>query len=310
MLSNFSRMPSISLTRSKFIRKSQHKTSIKLGELTPIYLDEVLPGDTRSIDLGSLIRMSTPVTPVMDNIYADVYAFFVPNRLAWIHWKEFMGENNSSAGIYSGSAYTIPKTNVFGFGITTGSVGDHMGLPILSPDLSKTLNVSALPIRGYRLIYNRFFRDQNVIAPVTVNTSDSGNSNDSYNLSLFKVAKVSDYFTRSLPYAQKGSPVSIPLATTAPVNVIDELHHMGGPLQLAPGSGSPTVGSALVFAADGVVSDTNSSTGTASGQMVKSNLVVDLSTATAATINQLRFAFQYQKLLEKDALYGTRLTAR
>ena len=169
MTSNFSRMPSVTISRSKFKRKSQHKTSLLLGEITPIYIDEVLPGDTRSIDIGSLIRMSTPVAPIMDNIFLDIYAFFVPNRLTWEHWKEFMGENKSSAGIYSGTEYVIPMVDIFGAGVSVGSLGDHMGLPVVSANASKHLGVSALPVRGARLIYNRFFRDQNVIAPLTVN---------------------------------------------------------------------------------------------------------------------------------------------
>ena len=288
MKSNFSRMPSVTISRSKFNRKSQHKTSLVLGEITPIYCDEVLPGDTRKIDLGSLIRMSTPVAPVMDNIYVDIYAFFVPNRLAWIHWKEFMGENNSSAGIYSGTAYTIPVADLYTYGLSVGSLGDHYGLPVVSANSSKHLYVSQLPIRGYYLCYNRFFRDQNVIAPFTVITND--NQWDTYGNMPLKAAKVSDYFTRSLPYAQKGSPVSIPLGTTAPLVYTSTGYSLGA-------AGNNLLQNATIAGSNGSIVATNYTT---------SNVAVDLSSATAATINQLRFAFQYQKLLEKDALYGTR----
>ena len=241
--SNFSTLPTISITRSKFNRKSQCKTTINLGTLCPIYLDEVLPGDTRSIDIASLVRMSTPVTPIMDNIWADVYAFFVPNRLVWSHWKEFMGENNTSAGIYSGTAYSIPACTLEdnGSGIGTGSIGDYYGLPT---NLSGTdTSVSVLPIRGYRRIYNRFFRDQNVIAPVTVSLGDNVSTGDDYAVYPFKVAKVSDYFTRSLPYAQKGAPVSIPLGTKAPlkasnVTSASALTPLGNPIQFGTYNGS------------------------------------------------------------------------
>ena len=308
MKSNFSRMPSVTISRSKFLRKSQHKTSLLLGELTPIYLDEVLPGDTRKIDIGSLIRMSTPVAPVMDNIYVDLYAFFVPNRLTWNHWKEFMGENNSSAGIYSGTAYTIPSVDIFASSVGKNSLGDHLGLPVVSADSSKHLYVSALPCRAYRLIYNRFFRDQNLIAPSIVPLGDSPNlSYDDYAQPLKKVAKVSDYFTRALPYAQKGAPVSIPLGTSAPVIATTTLSDLGNTMMLghtAIGGGS-AVGSGPLGVANGYVYE-GSNTFTAGDSIRWSNLAVDLSSATAATINQLRFAFQYQKLLEKDALYGTR----
>ena len=310
MTSNFSRMPSVTISRSKFKRKSQHKTSLKLGELTPIYIDEVLPGDTRSIDIASLIRLSTPVAPIMDNIYLDIYAFFVPNRIVWEHWKEFMGENNSSAGIYSGTEYTIPKVNIFGNGISIGSLGDHMGLPVVSANGSKSLMVSALPGRGYRRIYNRFFRDQNVIAPVTVGIGDTEYSTAMYNASLYKVAKVSDYFTRSLPYAQKGSPVTIPLGTMAPLT-LDFRSQFDRPV-------SPAVASDIRFVTDPTkvynIGDkltqapvvTLTEDGGSGPSTGSATLYADLSKATAATINTLRFAFQYQKLLEKDALYGTR----
>ena len=122
---SFSVMPSVSISRSRFARKSQHKTSFNLGQIIPIYVDEVLPGDTRSIDMASLVRMSTPIAPIMDNIYIDYFAFYVPARLTWIHWKEFTGENNSGAGIPLVN-YTVPKcaasnaTNA----IASGSYGD------------------------------------------------------------------------------------------------------------------------------------------------------------------------------------------
>ena len=124
---NFSTLPSVSISRSKFNRKSQHKTSLKIGEITPIYIDEVLPGDTRKIDLGALIRMSTPVAPIMDNIYLDIYAFFVPNRLTWNHWKEFMGENTGSAWAPT-TTYSIPQiTAPASTGWTKGSIADYLG---------------------------------------------------------------------------------------------------------------------------------------------------------------------------------------
>ena len=112
MKKNFSVVPSVSISRSKFIRPSQRKTSFKLGEITPIFVDEVLPGDTRKIDMAALVRMNTPVAPIMDNIFVDYYAFYCPNRLLWSHWKEFMGENNTSAGIYAGTEYTVPVVNI------------------------------------------------------------------------------------------------------------------------------------------------------------------------------------------------------
>ena len=297
---SFSVMPSVSISRSRFARKSQHKTSFNLGQIIPIYVDEVLPGDTRSIDMASLVRMSTPIAPIMDNIYIDYFAFYVPARLTWNHWKEFMGENNSSAGIPLVS-YSIPKCANVGSTntIASGSYGDYMGLPVNVGSLLSS--ISALPFRGLALIYNRWFRDQNLIAPLAVSKSDTneiivGENAGSFmrdNTKILKAAKLSDYFTRSLPYAQKSLPVKLPLGTTAPVGII------------ATGN----------IPADSVVvsNDFGISQAGDFGQLhgvynsADAGLVVaDLSQATAATINDLRYAFQLQKLLEKDSLYGTR----
>ena len=317
MKKNFSVVPSVSISRSKFIRPSQRKTSFKLGEITPIFLDEVLPGDTRKIDMAALVRMNTPVAPIMDNIFVDYYAFFCPNRLLWTHWKEFMGENNTSAGIYVGTEYTIPTIDLFVDDVSPGSLGDYLGLPLCSESDGESLSVSVLPLRMYRIIYNEWFRDQNIIAPVSVSLGDS-ESSGSYNDALFLAAKTSDYFTRSLPYAQKGAPVSIPLGTSAPIKAksitaASQLSPLGNNLILGHGTSylpsdelylghrgltDHAVASATITDGGGYVSSTNSVT--------SSNLYVDLSNATAATINSLRFAFQYQKMLEKDALYGTR----
>ena len=148
---SFAVMPSVSISRSRFARKSQHKTSFNLGDIVPVYLDEVLPGDTRSIDMAGLIRMSTPIAPIMDNIYIDYFAFFVPNRLVWDHWKEFMGENSAGAGIPAVS-YSVPAEGSGLAGsstaVSTGSLADYFGLPVNQPGIF--LNVSSLPFRGYQ----------------------------------------------------------------------------------------------------------------------------------------------------------------
>ena len=291
---SFSVMPSVSISRSRFLRKSQHKTSFNLGDIIPIYVDEVLPGDTRSIDVAHLVRMSTPIAPIMDNIYLDFYAFFVPNRLVWDHWKEFMGENNTSAGIPSQS-YSIPKCVAANSSASfaSGSLGDYFGLP-LGVGIAK--DVSVLPFRAYALIYNEWFRNQNVIAPLAIYKGDGYGALVGQTLpSIQKAAKLADYFTKCLPYAQKGAPVKIPLGSTAPVGVINQGGTLGNDyitdFSVEPASSTGFVGLNSV-SDDGAIDDRA--------------LVVDLSTATAATINQLRYAFQLQKLLEKDALYGSR----
>ena len=158
---NFAITPSVSISRSKFRRPSQHKTSFNLGEIVPIYVDaDILPGDTVSLDLASLIRMSTPIAPIMDNIYVDYYAFFVPNRIVWDSWKQFMGENTSGYG--AASEPTMPTNDIAQYRINSGRLGDYMGLPTNSviPASVSGLKVSVLPGRAYLTIYNEWFRDQ------------------------------------------------------------------------------------------------------------------------------------------------------
>ena len=318
---SFSVMPSVSISRSRFERKSQHKTSFDLGKIIPIYVDEVLPGDTRSMDMAALVRMSTPIAPIMDNIYLDFFAFFVPNRIVWDHWKEFQGENNISAGVPS-STYSIPYVkDADDVRINVGSYGDYMGLPtgidnILNNGLTgaseKGVKVSALPFRGLAKIYNRWFRNENVIAPLAVQTGDVnevlvGEASSApffvnSSAAVKKASKLPDYFTMALPYAQKGTAVSIPLGTTAPLIYSNSLY--------AP-SNKTTLGITKdIFNTAEIddISDTYdiASSNVAGNATTTFGVVADLSTATAATINQLRYAFQLQKLLEKDALYGTR----
>lgn len=296
---SFSVMPSVSISRSKFNRKSQHKTTMNHGYLYPIYCDEVLPGDTRSLDVASLIRMSTPIAPIMDNIYMDLFAFFVPNRIVWDHWKEFMGENNSSAGLPIVS-YTVPKLNHMNPNLVqalpTNLCAYLYGIPVAEQTGVSYLQtfISALPARGYYKIYNRWFRNQNLTAPIPVRTDDNfgvviGNSND-FTLELLQGAKLADYFTKALPYAQKGNAVSIPLGNSAPVIVANSTLSTGSAYDVS------------------LLTGMNGKVGLGSSQSVamQNQLTVDLAQATGATINQLRYAFQLQKLLEKDALYGSR----
>lgn len=288
----FNLTPTVSITRSKFKRPSQHKTTFKLGEIVPIYVDEVLPGDTRSINVAGLVRMATPITDLMDNIHLDLYAFFVPNRLLWNDWKKFMGENTSGAGAMTDDL-TIPQVSITGdFRVRSGSLGDYMGLPLEIN--SGSLSVSALPGRAYVLIYNEWFRDQNIIAPNYVYTDSSGaiggGALNGYYMDLLVAAKDSDYFTRALPYAQKGNAVTLPLGTKAPIYL----------------DGQEGVYSGVTIKASGDGTDKAYLEGYNGSGQITGQVWANLSTATAATINDLRFAFAYQKLLEKDCLYGTR----
>lgn len=321
---NFAITPSVSISRSKFRRPSQHKTSFNLGELVPIYVDaDILPGDTVSMDLSSLIRMSTPIVPIMDNIYIDYYAFFVPNRIMWPKWKEFMGENESTAGaVINSPAYPTIGINVgsgFERPLSYNSLGSYMGLPVglasttAATDVNAVL-VSRLPGTAYMLTYSEWFRDQNLINPFRINTSNGnstyfgtdGSNYISYASGLLLVSKESDYFTRALPFAQKGGPVSLPLGSFAPV--------IGAEFNSDPNN--PTVDTTgRNFSSVHNIGNPGGIFGLQNGQIFGqygsgttdvNYLFADLRNATAATINQLRFAFQYQKFLEKDAMYGSR----
>ena len=308
---NFAITPSVSISRSKFRRPSQHKTSFNLGDIVPIYVDcDILPGDTVSLDLASLVRMSTPIAPIMDNIYIDYYAFFCPNRILWDKWKIFMGENVNSAGpVVTEPDYPVAFINSStnpSLRLNVGCLGDYCGLPlgltnVSSPSSDGAVFVSRFPGMAYLKIYDSWFRDQNLITPITFYPNNDGNyylgniagTNVGYGMSLLKAAKESDYFTRALPFAQKGNPVTLPLGSVAPVGI-----QQSSPL---PDAGD-------VISLNSIGGGTSRFTGVNASTPNNSygSLVVNLQNATAATINQLRFAFQYQKFFEKDALYGTR----
>ncbi len=173
---SFSDAPvNLDLQRSKFQRNFNHKTTFKEGDLVPVYFDEVLPGDTFSVDSSFLVRMATPIFPVMDNAAIDLYFFFVPNRLVWDHWQEFCGENTSAPWTQT-TEYQIPQINFdklhdkFSYGATNYSVMNYLGIPSFIGNSG--LSVSDLPNRAYRLIWNEWFRDQNIQTPVFVPTDD------------------------------------------------------------------------------------------------------------------------------------------
>lgn len=319
-------MPSVSISRSRFAKKSQHKTSFDLGQIIPIYCDEILPGSTKSFDMASLVRMSTPIAPIMDNIYLDLFAFFVPNRLVWEHWKAFMGENETSAGIPAVS-YSIPYIDTASHMVqfAAGSYGDYLGLPVgklFNTNSGDKTKISALPFRGLALIYNEWFRNQNVTAPLAIQKGDTnevlvGSSSFAYDSSaVLSACKLSDYFTKSLPYAQKGAPVMIGMTGTAPI-VTGVGHSVAtnaggqyirfGDMNGTGGSFNPYSSSTyLKLTSQGLAEgNTAAVSGDSSQVITATNLVADLSQATATTINQIRYAFQLQKLLEKDALYGS-----
>lgn len=297
----FAENPQVDVSRSRFQRNSDNKTTFNTGDLIPIYLDEVLPGDTHQIDLACVVRMATPIFPVMDNAFCDFYFFFVPNRLLWEHWKEFMGENKATAWTPK-TEYSVPQVTAPSGGWEEGTLADYLGLPTKVQGIS----VSALPGRAYGLIYNEWFRNQNVTQPTLVEVTDAtttgkndGSATNDSAITLakpLKAAKVFDYYTGALPEPQKGEPISIQLGESAKIFAYEE---NGRKFE-----GSQDLSNFHIYNEDSETEGLSAYPGNV--MLGKLTLKTDLSGITSATINQLRQAFQIQKLLEKDARGGTR----
>lgn len=215
--SHFSTLPSADIRRSILDRSSGHKTSFNVGELVPLYVDEILPGDSVKITTSKVVRLQTLLTPIMDNVYLDTYWFFVPNRLCWEHWKEFCGENTASAWSPS-TEYQIPSIKSPAGGWNSGTIADYLGLPVGVPMTSGKHLPSALPFRAYALICNEFFRDENLSDPLNIPLGDAdqdGSNGDNYITDVvnggkpFRAAKYHDYFSSCLPSPQRGKPPQI-----------------------------------------------------------------------------------------------------
>ena len=294
---SFAMVPRADIPRSRFQMQKTLKTTFDSGYLVPIFCEEVLPGDTFNVSATLFGRLATPIFPVMDNLHIDTQFFFVPNRLVWNNWVKFMGEQDNPSDSIS---YSIPQQVSPAGGYAVGSLQDYLGLPTVGQvGAGNTVSHSALPVRACNLIWNQWYRDENLQTSLTVNLGDGPDPSPSTNYVLMRRGKRHDYFTSALPWPQKGgNAVSIPIGTSAPIAVTgDNTKNIG--------VYSTTYGGNRAFVDDVTVQPNLRISGST---VPNATLFADLSQATAATINQLRQSFQIQKLLERDARGGTRYT--
>ena len=316
---HYAQVPHAEIRRAKFQRDFNLLTTMNEGDLVPIYLDEVLPADTFKINLNALVRMATPLYPVMDNAYMDFYFFFVPARLLWKHFQNLMGQNDSTFWAET-TEYTTPVTTAPEGGWNVGTLADYFGIPTGVSGLK----VNSLPFRAYAKVWNEWFRDENLQQPVTQSMDDTTTTgvNTGTNLSdaeagglPLKVCKYKDYFTSCLPSPQKSvEPVRLPMEGDAFIQwpssakslVEDGLFKDGGGnLEYIPESTNLTIAARKGDDSNGKARVMFGGQ-TKSGEITYTSMIARLDNVTGATINELRQAIAVQHIFERDARTGTR----
>lgn len=308
VMNQFSMVERLSTPRSQFDRSHGHKFTMDAGWLVPYYWDEVLPGDTFSMNTHAFVRMASPLFPIMDNAFIDTHFFFTPTRIIWDNARKFFGEQANPTDSIDYQIPVLAGTIASSANNTATSVQQFLNVMGIPHGIAPSdVDINALPFRAYNLIYNEWFRDQNLINSLPLNTGDGPDTLDPYFLTgMQRRGKRADYFTSCLPWPQKGEAISLPLGTRAPVKGIGLV-------------GSGTTASEIIRNLDATYTephayttapaDANYNILAVAGQDINassSEIFTDLTTATAATINDLREAFQVQKLLERDARSGTR----
>ena len=325
----FAGAPMAQIGRSSFSRSHGYKTTFDADYLYPFMLEEVLPGDTWKVKTNSIVRVESMLKPIMDNLYLETFYFFVPNRLIWDNFERFMGQQDNPSDSIDYLIPTLAQPDTSYWGALT--LADYFGLPVAS--LSSTsvagAGISSLPFRAYALIYNQWFRDENLCpsvycpkgdGPDTLTSSTGGSPSNPLNGSLLKRAKAHDYFTSSLPWPQKGPAVDVPLGDVAPIGLYDTV-------ESTTSASLANIGpQAFKFTAirrtgdsrgmNGNFFNDGDTTGSASTDVISPNwswvgdktqvLLTDLSEASAVSINSLRQAFQLQKFYERMARGGSR----
>ena len=332
---NFNESANVSIRRSKFKIPSRHLTSFNAGDLVPIYLQEVLPGDTFKMDSSMLVRSTTPLHPTMDNAYLDIFFFFVPSRLVWDNWARFNGESDKAW--VQDTTYTIPQLVMeVGDAVEPGSVLDYFGVcPKNGQEVSYEFKVNALPFRSYQKIWNDWFRDENLQDAIDINTGDTDDLSYDFNGFNFlnpdgnlRVCKYHDYFTSALPKPQKGADVLIPASGAAPIYTMPLNNTVYGSSVQPHFTNFKTFGEKFDplthpdsatgggTALNGEISTTTNpkpgttiiGSATYTGMYDPGSSLYANLNAIDITVNNLRLAVQTQKLLEKDARGGTRYT--